>query len=105
MDRPPHSKLEHLGGCRQICTVNPEFIVDAYRDPVFAAALARADLRVPDGIGVLAAARLAGVRLQRTRHRLGRHLSHCRARGGLWLASLLPGCGAGCGRNHGRAPA
>jgi len=46
--------------CRQICTVNPEFIVDARRDPAFAAVLAQADLCVPDGAGVLWAARRAG---------------------------------------------
>lgn len=46
--------------CRQICTVNPEFLVDARRDPAFAAALARADLHVPDGAGVLWAARRMG---------------------------------------------
>jgi N-acetylglucosaminyldiphosphoundecaprenol N-acetyl-beta-D-mannosaminyltransferase len=46
--------------CRQICTVNPEFIIDARHDPDFAAVLARADLCVPDGAGVLWAARRAG---------------------------------------------
>ena len=51
------------GPCRQICTVNPEFIVDAGRDPAFAAALGRADLRVPDGVGVLWAARRLGAPL------------------------------------------
>lgn len=50
-------------GCRQICTVNPEFIMDAQTDPAFAAALRRADLRVPDGVGVLWAAQRRGVRL------------------------------------------
>ncbi len=49
--------------CRQICTVNPEFVIDACRNPDFAAVLRRADLRVPDGIGILWAARLQGVRL------------------------------------------
>lgn len=49
--------------CRQICTVNPEFIMDAQDDPAFAAALRRADLRVPDGVGVLWAAKRQGVRL------------------------------------------
>ena len=44
----------------KICTVNPEFIIDARRDPQFATVLQRADLRVPDGIGVLWAARLLG---------------------------------------------
>lgn len=50
--------------CRQICTVNPEFIMDAQRDPHFAAVLRRADLRVPDGVGVLWAARRQGVVLR-----------------------------------------
>jgi N-acetylglucosaminyldiphosphoundecaprenol N-acetyl-beta-D-mannosaminyltransferase len=49
--------------CRQICTVNPEFVMDARRDPAFAAALARADLRVADGVGIVWAARRQGVRL------------------------------------------
>jgi len=49
--------------CRQICTVNPEFIMDAQADPAFAAALARADQRVPDGVGVLWAAQRQGVAL------------------------------------------
>lgn len=50
--------------CRQLCTVNPEFIIDANRDERFAAALQRADLRVPDGVGVLWAARLLGAPLR-----------------------------------------
>jgi len=41
----------------QICTVNPEFIIDARRDPAFARVLQEADLCVPDGVGVLWAAR------------------------------------------------
>jgi len=50
--------------CHQICTVNPEFIIDARHDPHFAAVLKRADLRVPDGVGVLWAARLLGQQFQ-----------------------------------------
>ncbi len=50
--------------CRQICTLNPEYLIDARRDPDFAATLRRADLRVPDGIGILWAARLLGVPLR-----------------------------------------
>jgi N-acetylglucosaminyldiphosphoundecaprenol N-acetyl-beta-D-mannosaminyltransferase len=50
--------------CRQVCTVNPEFFIDARRDPTFAAVLRRADLRVPDGVGVLWAARLLGAPLR-----------------------------------------
>jgi N-acetylglucosaminyldiphosphoundecaprenol N-acetyl-beta-D-mannosaminyltransferase len=49
---------------RQICTVNPEFIIDARRDPNFAAVLQRADLCVPDGVGVLWAARQFGAPLR-----------------------------------------
>jgi N-acetylglucosaminyldiphosphoundecaprenol N-acetyl-beta-D-mannosaminyltransferase len=48
----------------QICTVNPEFIMEARRNPAFAAVLASADLNVPDGVGVLWAARLQGVGLR-----------------------------------------
>lgn len=49
--------------CRQVCTVNPEFLVDAQNDTAFATVLRRADLRVPDGVGVLWAARLLGAPL------------------------------------------
>lgn len=48
---------------RQVCTVNPEFIIEARRRPAFGRALAAADLCTPDGVGVLWAARRAGVRL------------------------------------------
>jgi len=47
-------------GVRQIATVNPEFIMRAQRDAAFAAALRQTDLNVPDGIGVLLAARRLG---------------------------------------------
>jgi N-acetylglucosaminyldiphosphoundecaprenol N-acetyl-beta-D-mannosaminyltransferase len=45
---------------RQICTVNPEFVVDAQRDAAFRQTLLNADLRVADGVGVAWAARLLG---------------------------------------------
>ena len=48
---------------RQVCTVNPEFIMTARRHAAFAQALAAADLCTPDGVGVLWAARLVGVSL------------------------------------------
>ncbi len=54
------AKEDGDGVCRQICTVNPEFVMEARRNSVFAGALNRADLRVPDGVGILAAARLLG---------------------------------------------
>ena len=47
-------------GTRQIATVNPEFVMTARRDPAFSAALRQADLNVPDGVGVLWAARRQG---------------------------------------------
>ncbi len=45
---------------RQVCTVNPEFLVDAQRNPAFAAVLREADACVADGVGVAWAARRAG---------------------------------------------
>lgn len=48
----------------QICTVNPEFIMAARRDPHFAAVLRAADLCVPDGVGVVWAAQRQGVQLR-----------------------------------------
>ena len=46
---------------RVVFTVNPEFVMAARRDPEFAATLARADLNLVDGAGLLAAARLGGL--------------------------------------------
>ncbi|MFV9506263.1 MAG: WecB/TagA/CpsF family glycosyltransferase [Oscillochloridaceae bacterium umkhey_bin13] len=54
----------HHGGPHQICTVNPEFVVEAGRNPAFAATLAGADLCTPDGFGVLLAARYLGTPLR-----------------------------------------
>ncbi len=45
---------------RQICTANPEFILAARRDPAFRAVLQHADLVLPDGVGLLWAARRLG---------------------------------------------
>jgi N-acetylglucosaminyldiphosphoundecaprenol N-acetyl-beta-D-mannosaminyltransferase len=52
------------GGAYQIATVNPEFLMKARRDPEFRATLQRAALCIPDGIGVLWAARLRGKKLR-----------------------------------------
>jgi exopolysaccharide biosynthesis WecB/TagA/CpsF family protein len=46
--------------CRQVCTVNPEFLMIARRDMNFRNILQRADLCVPDGVGLLWAARQQG---------------------------------------------
>jgi N-acetylglucosaminyldiphosphoundecaprenol N-acetyl-beta-D-mannosaminyltransferase len=48
------------GAPRQIATVNPEFVMQARQNPVFAAALAGADLCMADGYGLLWAARRLG---------------------------------------------
>jgi N-acetylglucosaminyldiphosphoundecaprenol N-acetyl-beta-D-mannosaminyltransferase len=55
--------LANKSKVHQVCTVNPEFIMTARRDLGFADVLRKADLCVPDGIGVLWAARRQGVTL------------------------------------------
>ncbi|HOU14393.1 MAG TPA: WecB/TagA/CpsF family glycosyltransferase [Anaerolineae bacterium] len=52
------------GGAHQIATVNPEFLMKARSDATFRATLQRAALCIPDGIGVVWAARLRGKRLR-----------------------------------------
>ena len=51
------------GPCRQVATVNPEFVMRARRDADFAAALEQADLCLADGSGVLWAVRREGCAL------------------------------------------
>jgi N-acetylglucosaminyldiphosphoundecaprenol N-acetyl-beta-D-mannosaminyltransferase len=48
------------GGLHQIATVNVEFIMEARRNPTFRRVLSQASLCVPDGVGVLWAARQQG---------------------------------------------
>ena len=48
------------GGPHQVCTVNPEFIMLAQQDADFMRILKQAALNIPDGIGVLWAARRTG---------------------------------------------
>lgn len=43
--------------CRQIATVNPEFIITARHNPEFARVLATSDLNLPDGANLVRAAR------------------------------------------------
>jgi N-acetylglucosaminyldiphosphoundecaprenol N-acetyl-beta-D-mannosaminyltransferase len=52
------------GSSHQIATINPEFLMQARTHPSFRAALKRAALCVPDGIGVMWAARMRGARLR-----------------------------------------
>jgi N-acetylglucosaminyldiphosphoundecaprenol N-acetyl-beta-D-mannosaminyltransferase len=55
--------IEHFveaGGPHQICTVNPEFIMTAQHDLEFKQILNRSALNLPDGIGVVWAAKRQG---------------------------------------------
>lgn len=54
------------GGGGLVCTPNADYVVRARRDPLFRGAIQAADLRVPDGMAVIYAARLAGLNLRRT---------------------------------------
>lgn len=46
------------GGAHQVVTVNPEFVMEAQRNPIFRGVLSAADLATPDGFGLLLVARL-----------------------------------------------
>ncbi|OQY25359.1 MAG: hypothetical protein B6I34_02260, partial [Anaerolineaceae bacterium 4572_32.1] len=48
------------GEPRQIVTVNPEFVMEARRDPQFRAIINNAALALPDGVGLLWAGRMLG---------------------------------------------
>jgi N-acetylglucosaminyldiphosphoundecaprenol N-acetyl-beta-D-mannosaminyltransferase len=50
-------RLILAGGAHQFATVNPEFVMMAQRDPAFMNALQRTALNVPDGAGILWAAK------------------------------------------------
>jgi len=52
------------GGAHQVNTLNPEFIITARRDPEFARILNDSSLNLPDGQGLIWAARLLGTPLQ-----------------------------------------
>jgi len=54
------SHLIRRGSVSQIVTVNTEYLLAAYHDPGFAGVLSVSALNVPDGIGVLWAARWLG---------------------------------------------
>jgi N-acetylglucosaminyldiphosphoundecaprenol N-acetyl-beta-D-mannosaminyltransferase len=49
------------GGKHQVATVNPEFIMEAQRNPAFLRTLNDTSLSFPDGIGVIHASRIYGV--------------------------------------------
>ncbi len=79
----------------QVVTINPEFVVTARSDAAFAAALAGADLAVPDGAGLLLAARWLGppLRVRVTGVDLCRRLAALAAQNGyrLFLLGAAPG--------------
>lgn len=50
---------------RHIVTANPEFIIQAQKDNLFRRILNKADLAVPDGIGLVAAAKLLEVKSEK----------------------------------------
>jgi N-acetylglucosaminyldiphosphoundecaprenol N-acetyl-beta-D-mannosaminyltransferase len=54
------AQMIESGGAYQVATVNPEFIMRARRDVEFARVLEHTTLNVPDGVGVLWAARRQG---------------------------------------------
>jgi N-acetylglucosaminyldiphosphoundecaprenol N-acetyl-beta-D-mannosaminyltransferase len=60
------SSLQHYGAsdgqalCQQIITVNPEFVIAAQRDTQFRQCINEASLVVPDGMGIVWAARYLG---------------------------------------------
>lgn len=51
-------------GSHQVVTVNPEFVIQAQRNPAFHVVLDEADLALPDGYGLLWASRLLGTPLR-----------------------------------------
>ncbi|HEU0163457.1 MAG TPA: WecB/TagA/CpsF family glycosyltransferase, partial [Thermomicrobiales bacterium] len=50
------ASLQPDGPCRHLVTLNPEYVMQARRDPGFAVAIRAADLVVADGVGVSKAA-------------------------------------------------
>jgi N-acetylglucosaminyldiphosphoundecaprenol N-acetyl-beta-D-mannosaminyltransferase len=90
------------GGPHSVVTPNPEIVMLARRDPVFRAVINRSSLGIPDGIGLLLAARWLGEPLRE--HVRGTDLVHKLAaqgvpRGWRWfLLGAAPGVSAEAGR-------
>ncbi|MCU0490927.1 MAG: WecB/TagA/CpsF family glycosyltransferase [Chloroflexaceae bacterium] len=66
----PDEAMERLagwlaqGGPHHVVTVNPEFVMEARRNPAFRQVLHAADMALPDGVGLLYAARFLGMPLR-----------------------------------------
>lgn len=52
------------GRCHRVVTPNPEFAMLARKDPEFREVLNNSSLAIPDGIGLILAARMAGYRIR-----------------------------------------
>ena len=76
------------GGPHVVTTPNPEFVMAARADPRFRAVLGRAALNIPDGIGLILAARLVGDHVRehvRGTDLVERLAAHGAARGHRWF--------------------
>jgi N-acetylglucosaminyldiphosphoundecaprenol N-acetyl-beta-D-mannosaminyltransferase len=82
----------------QVCTVNPEFVMEARRNPVFLRLINGADLATPDGAGIIAAGKLLRrpFKGRATGVALVGHLAEISAREGysLFLLGAAPGVAA-----------
>lgn len=80
---------------RQVCTANPEFVITAQQDPAFRRVLQNAALVLPDGVGLLWAARHTGQHLPErvSGSDLIYHLAEASARHGwrLFFLGAAPG--------------
>ncbi len=56
--------LAAAGGSHQVVTLNPEFVMHAQSDAAFRQVLEAADLALPDGVGLILAARILGTPLR-----------------------------------------
>jgi N-acetylglucosaminyldiphosphoundecaprenol N-acetyl-beta-D-mannosaminyltransferase len=80
---------------RYVCTPNVDYVIKSGRDPIFRAAINSANLRVPDGMGIVYSSRLAGRPLRGTvtgRLLLPRFADYCAGKG---LTLGLMGAGPG----------
>jgi N-acetylglucosaminyldiphosphoundecaprenol N-acetyl-beta-D-mannosaminyltransferase len=80
---------------RQVVTVNPEFVMEARRNAAFRDVLNKAGLATPDGVGIVAAARLLGTPVEGRATGVGlvNRLAALSGRGGyrLFLLGAAPG--------------
>lgn len=85
----------HTNRLHQVCTVNPEFVMEARRNPPFRQLLNTASLATPDGIGIVAAARLlrTPVKGRATGVSIVDHLARLSAQQGyaIYLLGAAPG--------------